>query len=49
MEKKIEEEEKKEQCHHGNEMTPEELEQYFQDFQDIEDSINLVMENGEDL
>jgi len=39
----------KEQCHHGNEMSDEELEQYFQDFSDIDESIGLVMENGEDL
>jgi len=39
----------KEQCHHGIQMSDEELEQYFQDFSDIEESIGLVMENGEDL
>ena len=39
----------KETCHHGIPMTDEELEQYFQDFSDIEESIGLVMENGEDL
>ena len=39
----------KEQCHHGNEMTEEELEEHFKAFQEIEESIGLVMENGEDL
>ena len=39
----------KETCHHGIQMSDEELEQYFQDFSDIEESIGLVMENGEDL
>ena len=42
-------EEPKEQCRHGNKMSDEELEQYFQDFSDIEESIGLVMEEGEDL
>jgi len=41
--------ETKETCHHGRPMTDEELEEYFQDFSDIEESIGLVMENGEDL
>lgn len=27
------------ECHHGIPMTDEELEQYYQDFQDIEESI----------
>ena len=44
-----EDKEVKEQCHHGNEMTEEELEEHFQAFQDIEESIGLVMEEGEDL
>ena len=39
----------KETCHHGNEMTPEELEEHFRAFQEIEESIGLVMEEGEDL
>lgn len=39
----------KETCHHGIPMSDEELEKYFQDFSDIEESIGLVMENGEDL
>ncbi len=39
----------KETCHHGIQMSEEELESYFQDFQDIEIAINNVMENGEDL
>ena len=42
-------EETKETCHHGVSMSDEELEKYYQDFQDIEESIGLVMENGEDL
>ena len=39
----------KETCHHGIPMSEKELESYFQDFADIEESIGLVMENGEDL
>lgn len=39
----------KPECHHGKGMTEEELEQHFQAFQDIEESIGLVMEEGEDL
>ena len=39
----------KETCHRGIPMSEEELESYFQDFADIEESIGLVMENGEDL
>ncbi len=39
----------KEQCHHGIQMSEEELEKYYQDFQEIEESIGLVMEEGEDL
>ena len=42
-------EKEKEQFHHGNEMTPEELEEHFKAFQEIEESIGLVMENGDDL
>jgi hypothetical protein len=38
-----------ETCHHGIPMSESELDQYFQDFQDIEESIGMVMENGEDL
>jgi hypothetical protein len=30
-------------------MSEEELEKYFQDFSDIDESIGLVMANGEDL
>jgi len=41
--------ETKEQCHHGNAMTEEELAAYEESFQEIEESIGLVMENGEDL
>ena len=44
-----EDKEAKEQCHHGNEMTEEELKEHLKAFQDIEESIDLVMENGEDL
>ena len=39
----------KETCHHGNEMTDEELEEHFKAFQEIEESIGMVMEEGEDL
>lgn len=39
----------KETCHHGIQMTDEELEDHFEAFQEIEESIGLVMENGEDL
>ena len=41
--------ETKETCHHGIQMTDEELAAYEESFQDIEESIGLVMENGEDL
>lgn len=34
---------------HVIEMTPEELEELVKAFADIEESIELVMENGEDL
>ena len=33
----------------GIEMTPEELNEWKQVFKDIEESIELVMKNGEDL
>ena len=33
----------------GIEMTPEELNEWEQVFKDIEESIELVMKNGEDL
>ena len=39
----------KETCHHGVPMTDEELAAYEESFQEIEESIGLVMENGEDL
>ena len=42
-------EESKETCHHGTPMSDEELAEYEQAFQDIEDCVGLVMENGEDL
>lgn len=38
-----------ETCHHGIQMSEEELESYFQSFADIEESIGLVMENGGNL
>ena len=41
--------EAKETCHHGIQMTDEELAAYEESFQEIEESIGLVMENGEDL
>ena len=41
--------ETKENCHHGIQMTEEELAAYEESFQEIEESIGLVMENGEDL
>jgi len=41
--------ETKEQCHHGNAMSEKELAEYEAAFQEIEESIGLVMENGEDL
>jgi len=49
MKKNETEETTKEQCRHGVPMSEEELEKYCQDFQEIEESIGLVMENGEDL
>ena len=42
-------EETKETCHHGIQMTEEELREFEESFQDIEESIGLVMEEGEDL
>lgn len=39
----------KETCHHGIPMTDEELATYEESFKEIEESIGLVMENGEDL
>ena len=42
-------EEVKETCHHGIPMSDEELAAYEESFQEIEESIGLVMENGEDL
>ena len=41
--------ETKETCHHGIQMTDEELAAYEESFQEIEESIGLVMEEGEDL
>ncbi len=38
-----------ETCKHGIQMSDEELESYFQSFAEIEESIGLVMEEGEDL
>ncbi len=34
---------------HGIEMTSEEIAEHIKAFSDIEESIELVMENGEDL
>lgn len=39
----------KEICHHGIQMTDEELAAYEESFQEIEESIGMVMEEGEDL
>ncbi len=39
----------KEQCHHGIPMTDEELAAYEESFQEIEESIGLVIEDGEGL
>lgn len=44
-----EDKEVKEKCHHGNEMTEEELAEFEEAFQEIEESIGLVMAEGEDL
>ena len=41
--------ETKETCHHGIQMTDEELAAYEESFQEIEESIGLVMKEGEDL
>lgn len=41
--------ETKETCHHGMQMTDEELAAYEESFQEIDESIGLVMEEGEDL
>lgn len=46
---KEESKEKKEKVHSGIELSQEELEDYFKSFADIEESIGLVMGNGEDL
>lgn len=39
----------KEEYHHGIQMTESELAEYEDAFQEIEESIGLVMVNGEDL
>ena len=39
----------KETCHHGIQMSDEELAEYEAAFSEIDESIGLVMENGEDL
>lgn len=41
--------ETKETCHHGIPMSERELAAYEEAFQEIEESIGLVMEEGEDL
>jgi len=38
-----------ETCHHGIPMSDEELAEYEAAFSEIDESIGLVMENGEDL
>lgn len=40
--------ETKETCHHGNEMTEEELKEYYEAFQLVEDSINELEDEEED-
>ena len=40
---------KQDEVHHGNVITPEELAEYEAAFSEIDESIGLVMENGEDL
>ena len=40
---------KSKKSHSGVPMTEEELEEYFQEFQDIEESIQGVYENGTDV
>jgi len=42
-------EEQKESCHHGIPMTEAELAEYEAAFSEIDESIGLVMEDGEDL
>lgn len=49
MAKNETEETTKETCHHGIPMTDEELAAYEESFQEIEESIGLVMKEGEDL
>ena len=44
-----EDKEVKEICHHGIQMSEEELALYEESFKEIEESIGLVMEEGEDL
>lgn len=44
-----EDKEVKETCHHGIPMSEEELALYEESFQEIEESIGMVMENGEEL
>ena len=39
----------KETCHHGIDISEEEMAEYELAFQEIDESIGLVMENGEDL
>lgn len=38
-----------ETCHHGIQISEEEMKAYEDAFSEIEESIGLVMENGEDL
>ena len=39
----------KEQRHHGNQMSDEELEEHFRAFQDIEECIEELKEEGDDI
>ena len=49
MTKNETEETTKEQCRNGIPMTDEELAAYEESFQNIEESIGMVMEEGDDL
>ena len=44
-----EEEKAKDQVHHGNQMSDEELEEHFKAFQDIEECIEGLKEDGDDI
>lgn len=49
MPKEVKETKSKSEGRHGTPMSEEELEEYFQAFQDIEESIQEVNENGTDM